>query len=421
MKRSDRIRWWREARYGLFLHWGLYSLLGRNEWVLNREKIPAAEYEALADRWKPKKGFAREWARTARRAGMKYLVLTARHCEGFALWDSKVTGYNAARRGPGRDLVAEYVEACRSEGLRVGLYFCLMDWHHPDGEICEFDPAARKRYVQYLYGCLEELMSNYGRIDILWYDASWPLMSAELNESARMNRMVRRLQPGILTNGRSYEDGDFTTCEAVLGTQQDKPWESCMQITQPPSNGWGYTAGLPRENWVGPRGVLEMLRHVTLAGGNLLLNVGPKPDGTLPAPAVQSLLTAGRWLRQNGEAVYGLRDHDTREQLLDWTGAGRWTRNGKTAYYWVDRWPGSTIAVAGFKARLLRARFLATGQPIAFTQDGERILLRGLPRRCPDPIAKIAVIQLEFDSTPHQWLGMGRAEVDMPPAPKPQS
>lgn len=430
MKPSERIRWWREARYGLFLHWGLYSLLGRNEWALNREKIPASEYEPLADRWKPKKGFAREWARLARRAGMKYIVLTTRHAEGFCLWDSRMTDYNAARRGPGRDLVAETVEACRAEGIRVGLYFSLMDWRHPDGEICEFDEPTRKRYVRFLHGCVEELLSNYGRIDILWYDASWPLMSAEKNGSAELNRMVRRLQPNILTNGRSFEDGDFMTCEAQLGAGgQKKPWESCMTITQPASNGWGYTAGLPRENWLGPRGILEMLRHVTLSGGNLLLNVGPKPDGTIPAPAARSLLAAGRWLAKNGEAVYGLRDHDEQGKLLDWTCAGRWTRNGRIAYYWVDRWPGTTIAIAGFKAKLRRASFLATGRPIRFAQEGERIFLRDLPRACPDRIAKIAVIKMEFDSTPHQWLGMGRAEADMArvlkernlvlPAPKP--
>ncbi len=170
--RSKRLRWWREAKFGMFVHWGLYSVIGHQEVGSGVRGIPIEQYELLAKHWKPKQGAAREWARLAKRAGQKYIVLTAKHHEGFCLWDSRLTDYNAARRGPGRDLVREFVEAARAEGLRVGLYYSLMDWHHPDGERCVSDAAARERFVTYTHGLLRELLSNYGKIDILWYDVN---------------------------------------------------------------------------------------------------------------------------------------------------------------------------------------------------------------------------------------------------------
>ncbi|NLD44519.1 MAG: alpha-L-fucosidase, partial [Chloroflexi bacterium] len=168
--RAERMRWWHEARFGMFVHWGLYSQLARQEWVMNRERIPLAEYERLADSWKPRERPAREWARLAAQAGIKYVVLTTKHHEGFCLWDTAQTDYNAVRRGPGRDLVREFVEACREFGLKIGFYYSLMDWHHPDGARCATDDAARRRFLDFTQGCVRELCSNYGKIDILWYD-----------------------------------------------------------------------------------------------------------------------------------------------------------------------------------------------------------------------------------------------------------
>mgnify|MGYP003732521779 CR=1 FL=1 len=173
--RAERMRWWHEARFGMFIHWGLYSQLGRHEWVMNRERIPLAEYEKLADSWHPQPRAARAWAALAAAAGMKYMVMTTKHHEGFLLWDSKLSDYCAARRGPGRDLVREYVEAAREFGLKVGFYYSLMDWHHPDGHACARDEEARQRFVAYTRGLVKELCVNYGKIDILWYDVSWPL------------------------------------------------------------------------------------------------------------------------------------------------------------------------------------------------------------------------------------------------------
>src|SRR5882672_3934972 len=173
--RSHRMAWWHEAKFGMFIHWGLYSLVGQHEWALEVEGIPILQYEYLAKHFQPKPNAARDWARLARRAGQKYMVMTTKHHEGFCLFDSRLTDYCAPRQGPGRDLLREFVDAARAEGLRVGFYYSLMDWHHPDGARCKTDEAARKRFVEYTHGLVRELMTNYGKIDILWYDVDWPL------------------------------------------------------------------------------------------------------------------------------------------------------------------------------------------------------------------------------------------------------
>src|SRR5436309_15802350 len=170
-----RIRWWREAKFGMFVHWGLYSVLGRHEWVMENEAIPVSEYEPLAAQFRPKPNAARDWARLAKRAGMKYMVMTTKHHEGFCHFNTSTTDYCSPKQGPGRDLVKEYVDAARGEGMRVGFYYSLMDWHHPDGARCATDEAARRRFVDYIHTHLRELMTNYGKVDVLWYDVSWPL------------------------------------------------------------------------------------------------------------------------------------------------------------------------------------------------------------------------------------------------------
>src|SRR5438045_3415697 len=200
--RTRRMKWWHEARFGMFIHWGLYSTLGRHEWVMENEGIPAKEYEQYAGKFKPKPAPARDWARLARAAGMKYMVMTTKHHEGFCNFDSKLTNYCATKRGPGRDLVREYVDAARAEGLRFGFYYSLMDWHHPDGARCLTDEAARRRFVDYIHGQVRELMTNYGKVDILWYDVPWPL-DARGWESERMNERVFQLQPDLLVNNRN--------------------------------------------------------------------------------------------------------------------------------------------------------------------------------------------------------------------------
>jgi len=425
---ESRMKWWHESRFGLLIHWGLYSQLARHEWAMNRERIPKEEYEKLAGSWRPRPMAADEWVRAAKRAGAKYVVLTAKHHEGFCLWDSEMTGYNAVQHGPGRDLVAEFVTACRAHDMRTGLYYSLMDWHHPDGVRCRRSEKARKRFVEFTHGCVRELMSNYGKIDILWYDCAYPLVSADLWESAKLNRAVRSLQPEIVVNDRSRRAEDFSTAmeerlqpvdpaadrswSAVRGGQEtvhepggkhDRYWESIMTF----NGAWGYQPSHP-EDWLSVRAVIGMLRQATAGRGNLMLNVGPLADGAMPAEALDRLRVLGAWLKTYGEAVYGSVDHAD----FEWTPTGAWTRKGRTGYYWCSRWPGDTLAIGGLSTRVRRVSLVASDRTCQFQQTRDRLVIRGLPRRCPDRRAGIAVLRIDFERAPRQKLGMCCAQGD---------
>src|SRR6266705_6631742 len=277
--RERRMQWWHAAKFGMFIHWGLYSTLSRHEWVMENEGIPVSEYERLAPQFKPIPNAARAWARLAKNAGMKYMVMTTKHHEGFCNFDTKLTDYCAPKQGPGRDLVREYVDAARAEGLRFGFYYSLMDWHHPDGARCKTDEAARKRFVEYIHGQVRELMTNYGKVDILWYDVAWPL-DAKGWESVEMNQMGRKLQPDIIMNNRSKIAEDFDTPEQRIDASPNRPWESCMTL----NDSWGYHAS--DNAWKTPTTVIRNLITCARDGGNYLLNIGPKPDRSIPEESV---------------------------------------------------------------------------------------------------------------------------------------
>jgi len=391
--RERRMKWWHEARFGMFVHWGLYAQLGRHEWVMNRERIPVEEYEKLADTWKPKKGAQREWAKLARKTGMRYMVLTTKHHEGFCLFDTKLTDYNAVKRGPGRDLVAEYVEACRAEGLRVGFYYSLMDWHHPDGLKCYYDEKARRRFVDFTHGVVRELMTNYGKIDILWYDVPQPLQTPEAWESAKMNAMVRELQPDIIINNRSRLPEDFDTPEQhIKPSERGRPWEACMTM----NGSWGY-APVDKE-YKTPKQILEMLRQVAAGGGNLLLNLGPAPDGGIPAPYKRIWGEVGKWLDAYGASIYEA--SDPMEQ--DWSFTGAFTRKGNIAYFHCKNWPGTELAVGGLETEVASVRMMG-GPKLEFTQTRNRLVIHGLPEKAPNPY--VTVFELECKGVPRQRLG----------------
>lgn len=399
--RAERMRWWHEARFGMFVHWGLYAQLGRQEWVMNRERIPLAEYEKLADSWHPKDRPARDWARLAKESGMKYMVMTTKHHEGFCLWDTQQTSYNAVKHGPGRDLVREYVEACREFGLKIGFYYSLMDWHHPDGANCARDEAARRRFLDFTQGCVRELCSNYGKIDILWYDVSWPLSSPELWESVKMNSMVRQLQPHIIIDNRSQLDEDFGTPEeTVTAEKAGRAWEACMTF----NGSWGYMPISP--DWRSAREVVSMLRTAAAGDGNLLLNIGPTPDGSIPPEAADRLDKVGQWVAANSEALYGQVDR-LEGKLDEWSPLGVWTMKGNTGYYWCNRWPGKELTIGGLQTPVKAVTLLASGKPVKFSQTENRLVLTGLPERNPDKLTGTTVIKIEFDGIPRQVLGTG--------------
>ena len=400
MSDKPHMQWWREARLGMIVHWGLYSQLARGEWVMNRECIPREAYEKLADTWRPREGCVREWAAAARRAGMKYMILTAKHHEGFCLWDTAQTDYNAVQRGPGRDLVAELTEACRAEGLGVGLYYSLMDWHHPDGWRCREDAAARRRFLDFTQGCIRELLSHYGRIDILFYDVPMPLPTAESWESERMNAMARELQPGLIINERSKRPEDYTTAEGRAAPQEGD-WETILTTND---GEWGYSER-PAGDWISVRGILYALRTCAGAAGNLCLNVGPTADGDLDPRAVERLETLGRWAAVHGEAFYGPVERTT-GRLDFWASHGFWTLKGRTAYLWnVRSYPGERMVIGGLDTPPRRVSLLGCDAPLRVEQRGLQTIVTGIPPENPEPVAGTPVFKFEFDEPPRQAIG----------------
>jgi alpha-L-fucosidase len=328
------MQWWHDARFGMFIHWGTYSVLGRHEWAMENEGYSVAEYAQLARQFSPKPNAPRDWARLARRAGQKYMVMTTKHHEGFCLFDTQTTAYCAPRQGPGRDLVREYVDAARAEGLRVGFYYSLMDWHHPDGAKCATDEAARKRFVEYIHTHVRELMTNYGKVDILWYDVAWPL-DAKGWESERMNEMVFSLQPDIIVNNRNKLDGDFSTPEQqITAAAQGRAWESCMTL----NGSWGYQAA--DDDWKTPKQVIRNLMSCSRDGGNYLLNIGPRGDGSVPEESVRIFETVGAWMERNGATIYASEPCQPRRSAY-----AMFTRKGSTLYMHIHAWPGETAVV----------------------------------------------------------------------------
>lgn len=384
------MAWFREARFGMFIHYGIYALYGRNEWVMAMENIPIAEYAARADEFQPKPGCARAWAKLASEAGMKYAVLTAKHHEGFCLWDTQMTDFNSVKRGPCRDLVAEFVDACHEFGLKVGLYYSLMDWHHPDGGTCAYRAQARSRFLEFTRGCLCELMSNYGTIDLLWYDGALPMKHHEGWESLEMNQMVRELQPGIIINNRSHLDEDFGTPEGRL-EEEARDWEACMTFN---NISWGYVdSQQTASDSHNVRGILKMLRKVCSQKGNLLLNIGPAPDGSVPQEALEPLQQTGQWIRKHADIIYPQSDRFG-GGACGWAEA---TRRGHTVWIWTEIWPHEPASIGGIITPLKSACLLPERTPLQFKQTGGRILFTDLPKECPDTIANRAVIELTFD------------------------
>ena len=385
--RERRMKWWHEARFGMFIHWGLYSTLGRHEWVMENEGIPVAEYEQYAKTFKPKPNAARAWAKLAKQAGQKYMVMTTKHHEGFCLFDSKLTNYCAPKQGPGRDLVAEYVEAARAEGRRVGFYYSLMDWHHPDGARCATDEQARRRFVDYIHGQIHELLTNYGKIDVLWYDVAWPL-DARGWESEKMNEMVFKLQPDIIVNNRNKLEGDFATPEQRIQAEK-RAWESCMTM----NGSWGYHK--TDDDWKTPKTVIRNLITCSRDTGNYLLNIGPKPDGSIPDESVRIMTAVGKWMDKNGQSIY-----DTDPCQPRRSNYASFTRKGNTLYMHIHFWPGSTAVISGLMNQVKSARLLASGQEVKFEQDRFRVRFVNLPANPPDdPITTIAI---ECDGEPKE-------------------
>ena len=410
------LDWFTAARFGLFLHWGSYS--GRHleaSWPLVWGEVTYPAYEAFADSFNPQRYDPHAWAALARDAGIRYAVLTTKHHDGFALYDTALSDYSAPRRAAGRDLVTPYVEAFRAAGLKVGFYFSLPDWHHPDYPAAISDPTPRhwrppqglppgvpaslaadparwERYLQFMHGQVRELCTRFGKLDLLWFDGHWEHTAAEWRIHDLLV-MLRRLQPGIVINNRLALDddslGDYATPEQVVPvTAPSRPWETCLTINET----WAYN---PRDRaFKSSAELLATLAEVAGKGGNLLLNVGPTADGEIPPEFASRLRTMGHWLAANGEAIYG-----TRAGLPAGAFFGPTTRTDDALYLLVPGYPpDGALRVRSLDRRVVTAHVLATGEPLAFEQHGG-VLEQGLLRLTLPPAycdALLPVIKLTF-------------------------
>jgi alpha-L-fucosidase len=387
-QKALRMKWWSDARFGMFIHWGLYALPARHEWVKNRERMTNEQYQKYFELFNPDLYNPKEWAKMAKAAGMKYVVLTAKHHEGFCLWDSKYTDYKATNTPFGKDLIKEYVEAFRSEGLKVGFYYSLIDWHHPDYTIDRVHPQRQEndadyeklnagkdmaKYREYLKNQVRELLTNYGEISIIWFDFSFPGKNGKGRadwDSENLLKLARSLQPGIIVDDRldlrDVEGGwDFTTPEQVKMAKWPEyngkkiPWETCQTF----SGSWGYYRD--EYTWKSPAQLIELLVESVSKGGNLLLNVGPTARGTFDYRVQASLAAMGEWLKLNGRSVYGCTEapagfNAPPNTLLTWNPATN------RLYVHLLVYPLDRISLAGMAGKVKYAQFLHDASEIRF-------------------------------------------------------
>ncbi|MFB6989604.1 MULTISPECIES: alpha-L-fucosidase [unclassified Streptomyces] len=369
------IGWFEAARFGLFVHFGLYSLAARHEWVRSREAMSQEDYDRYLERFDPDLFDARKLARAAREAGMRYAVLTAKHHDGFCLFDSSLTDYTSVR-ATGRDLVAEFAEAMRAEGLHVGLYYSLLDWHHPDftvdryhplrGTPAEQEPRDMERYRAYLRGQVSELLTGYGPIDLLFFDFTYPDKGPAEWGAQELLATVRELQPDILVNDRLGIPGDYVTPEQY---QPDRPlerdgapvmWEACHTL----NGSWGYD----RDNheYKDPAMLVRMLVQSVACGGNMLLNVGPTGRGALDPRARGTLAAIADWTALHERAV-----RDAGPSAFEAPANALYTQAGRRLYLHLLAWPLKQIHLPGLAGRVRYAQLLHDGSEIRFQQlDG---------------------------------------------------
>jgi alpha-L-fucosidase len=351
---SPRTAWFRDARFGMFIHWGIYAVPARGEWVMNNEKIPVAEYEKIAAEFNPVKFDAKEWVRVAKAAGMKYIVITSKHHDGFSMFDTKLTDYSIMKATPfKRDPMKELAAACKEAGIKFCFYYSIMDWHEagPQPPGVEYNNKPIKdfpKYVTYMKGELKELVTQYGPLGILWFDGQWiPQWTAA--EGKDLYAYVRGLQPDIIVNNRVGKggrgDGDYETPEQTIpaGAIQGRLWETCMTL----NGNWGFAKN--DHNWKSATELTRKLIDISSKGGNFLLNVGPTAEGVIPPESVERLETVGAWMKKNGEAIYGTSAGPWKKTPFD----GRATVKGNTLYLHVFKWPDGGLTVSGLKGRAL--------------------------------------------------------------------
>lgn len=391
---KSRLEWWKNDRFGMFIHWGLYSITARDMWYYSTEKVARETYEKLAKRFNPVDYDPVEWAELAAEAGMKYAVITTKHHDGYCLYDSKLTSFKSRR-----DLIAPWVKAFRNVGLKVGFYYSLLDWHHPHYTVDSCHPLRDKtdeankgrkwqKYVDYLHGQVREILTNYGKIDLLWADFSMPEKGADEWQSEKLIKMARQLQPDIIVNNRLGLTGDFTTPEQYVPETQPKhkgklmPWETCMTIGQ----SWGYHRQDPLNKPT--QQLVRKLIDCVSKDGNFLLNVGPTPRGMIQDEFVVRLLEIGEWLRLNGEAIYGAGPSNYKPAP-----DCRYTQKGDKLYLHVFNWTGEHLPLAGLYGKVKHATLLSDGTDLRLRTEGRKMWV-WTPTHSPCDLCPVIELQL---------------------------
>jgi alpha-L-fucosidase len=387
----ERMKWWTDARFGMFIHWGLYALPARHEWVKRNERIKDEDYQKYFDHFNPDLYDPVAWARAAKAAGMRYFVITTKHHEGFCLWDSKYTDYKATKTPYGKDLLKPLVKAMRDEGLRVGFYHSLLDWHHPDYPVDKYHPMAEndeflakakdrdvRKYAEYLHNQVRELLTEFGPIDCLFMDFSFPGPDGKGRadwQSEKLLKMIRELQPNIIVDDRldllDVPGGwDYRTPEQfmprgwVTVNGARVPWETCQTF----SGSWGYHRD--EATWKSVRQLVVMLIETISKGGNLLLNVGPTGRGTFDDRALERLDGMGRWTGLHGRSIYGCT-----EAPADFPRPANclltWNPEAKRLYVHILEWPMGVLALDGFAGRVAYAQLLNDASEVRFSEETE--------------------------------------------------
>ena len=398
--REKRIKWFTEARFGMFIHWGIYAIparASRSEWIRSVDQVSDEDYQIYFDTFNPVNYNPREWARLAKEAGMKYAVLTTKHHDGFCLFDSKYTDFKSTNTPCGRDLVREYVDAFRAEGIKVGFYYSLLDWHHPDYPAFN-DPFHPMRgnenyrhygenfenYLDYMHNQVRELMTNYGKIDILWFDFHYNEMTEEKWRASDLIKMVREINPDVIIDDRLGGDikaqdkplyvGDFGSPEQMIpkygltdyqGTPI--PWETCMTL----NNCWGYSHDT---NYKNAKNVINTLVECVSKGGNLILNVGPNALGEIPEQSVSVLKEVGEWMKLNGESIYSCTFSGLEKPEF-----GRITKNDDAYYLYIQDLTSEYIALYDIPHEIKFATLLCDGSKLSMSDpwNVESYLIEG--------------------------------------------
>jgi alpha-L-fucosidase len=407
-QKDARMKWWREARFGMFIHWGVYSvpagtydgkrIPGIGEWIMHDAKIPVATYRGYAKEFNPVQFNADQWVSTAKSAGMKYIVITAKHHDGFAMFDSKASDWNIVKATPfGRDPLKELAAACKKQGIRLGFYYSqAQDWNNPGGAAAggHWDPAQDGSMDDYLRNVaapqMNEILTHYGKVSVLWFDTPYDMT----RERAAMLLPTLRLQPGIIYNDRlgGGFKGDTETPEQRIPSTgyPGRDWETCMTM----NDTWGYKSY--DDDWKSVETLIHNLVDIASKGGNYLLNVGPTSEGLFPAASVERLQAVGQWMKVNSVAIY-----DTTASPFKHLPWGRCTKKvtsgGTTLYLHVFRWPGDgKLVVPGLHNSVSASHLLtASGNQRLTTESGPEGVTVSVPAQAPDPISSTVVLKIK--------------------------